>query len=126
MTMEGWSRISFNFGEGAQANFFGCKTGLGTEDSPSFAQRISGLDNFENIEVHGQMASAYPSIYSNYRTSTQSIIRGIFTYPTYLVGSGHSGVKSHFIPVSIVAKPMTANYNGIVTSKSYIQPGHRF
>ncbi len=49
---------------------------------------------------------AFPSIHSNYRTSTQGIIRGLFTYPTYLVGSGHSGVKSHYIPVSIVAKPI--------------------
>lgn len=126
MSMEGWSAINFNFGKGAQANFFGCKTGVGNDNSPSFSQRISGLDNFENVEVHGQASSAYPSIYSNYRTSTKDIIQGVFSYPTYLVGSRHSGPKSHLKPVSVVATPMTANYNGIVTSKSYIQPGHRF
>ena len=126
MSMKGWSSIDFNFGKKAQANFFGCKTGLGNDKFPSFAQRISGLDNFENVEVHGQAASSYPSIYSNYRTSTKGIIRGSFSYPTYLVGSGHSGVRGHFLPVSRVSIPMTANYNGIVTSKSYIQPGHRF
>ncbi|MBR5695369.1 MAG: hypothetical protein IKX43_03935 [Paludibacteraceae bacterium] len=85
MTLEGWSQIDFkwkNEGEGAKAGFYGCKTGVNPvkwqwtplphkKEETSFVTKISGLANFKNVSVWGQLSSAYPSEYTNYRQNTK-------------------------------------------------------
>jgi len=122
MSLEGWSIIDFNWGENAIANFFGCNTGKG---SPSFTTRISNLDNFENVTINGQQSYSYPSIYTDTRTNNLSVIKGVFSYPTYMVGGGHRGIISHFFPTSAPAVPMSSSLNGIEMKKTYYQTGRK-
>jgi RHS repeat-associated protein len=75
MTLEGWGKIDFNWansGEGAKANFFGCRTGVNPSGAgSSFAAKISGLSNFKNVEVAGQTSSSFPSQFTNYRLNSE-------------------------------------------------------
>ncbi|MBE9128306.1 MULTISPECIES: SpvB/TcaC N-terminal domain-containing protein [unclassified Coleofasciculus] len=82
----GWSKVDFNWkndGEGTNANFFGCRTGVNLSSGgggsvseeipgPSFAARISALSNFKNVEVAGQSSSAFPSKYTNIRVNSEN------------------------------------------------------
>ena len=93
MSMKGWSEINFNWkndGNGATAGFYGCRTGVNETKSQmfdsgtafmtydtsipnsSFAARISGLNNFSNVNVLGQTSSAYPSQYVNSRLNSEN------------------------------------------------------
>ncbi len=125
MSLEGWGIIDFNWAPKANANFFGCRTGLASRSQEAFSTRISSLDNFENVSVSGQAAFSYPSIYSNYRTNNRDIVHSRFSYPTYMVGGTHLGLKGHFSPISARSIPMTTSYNGIVTSINHYQPGRK-
>jgi hypothetical protein len=75
MTLQGWGKIDFNWansGEGARANFFGCRTGVNPSGADSsFAAKISGLSNFKNVEVAGQTSSSFPSQFTNYRLNSE-------------------------------------------------------
>jgi hypothetical protein len=124
MTLEGWGQVDFNWSRNANVYFYGCNTGKNTKNGIAFSSAISLLDNFENVLVHGQPSSAYPSVYTDYRSNNKEMIRASFSYPTYMVGSGHSGIKGHFFPISTKAIPMTTSYNGIMTGNTY-QPGRR-
>ncbi|MEE4000262.1 RHS repeat-associated core domain-containing protein, partial [Tenacibaculum sp. FZY0031] len=103
MTLEGWGDIDFNWkSDGASCNFYGCNTGneldmLGDEGN-SFAENISSLDNFENVEVSGQQSSSYPS-FSPYERRT-SVARsgqipsfGFSFGKTYMVGGSYDQGK---------------------------------
>jgi RHS repeat-associated protein len=86
MTVSGWSKIDFNWikdGEGANANFFGCRTGVNSTSGggcsaskevpgTSFAARISSQSNFKNVEVAGQTSSSFPSQYTNIRVNSEN------------------------------------------------------
>ncbi|MBR1521214.1 MAG: hypothetical protein IJ635_08250 [Bacteroidaceae bacterium] len=126
MTLEGWGNIDFNWASGANANFYGCKTGVGDNSNPSFSTRISSLNNYRNVNVHGQTSSAYPSIYTNIRQNNQEMLNGTFSYPTYMVGGSSLGIVGRFFPTCTQAKPMRTSRNGRGIVDRYYQPGaHR-
>jgi len=123
MTTEGWSQINFNWvndGNGAKAGFYGCKTGVASDDKVSFATRISALSNFENVSVLGQTSSAYPSMYTNYRANSEQgsgnfILKEtestIYFSPTYMVG-GIGRSQDWNLNEQNVALPMRTSQNG--------------
>ena len=103
MTIEGWSKINFNWsGNGASAWFYGCRSGKdpGDQDKPKqgdpFVQNLSRQANMNGVEVAGQTQRSYPSPYTNVRLSTSDIQNNIHGYPTYFVGSGAYGIQGYF------------------------------
>lgn len=83
----GWEQIDLLWAEkDTICVFYGCNTG----HKPSgFAQRISKLSNFKDVEVWGQSTSSFPSFYPDYRVT--SLARSMDTGwdvrgHTYLVG----------------------------------------
>ena len=125
MTLDGWNAIDFNWAPGANANFYGCKTGVGDKDKPSFSTRISSLNNYLNVNVHGQISSAYPSLYTNIRLNNIEMIRGVFSCPTYMVGGEPLGIKGLLFPTRTKANPMRTSRNGIEIDNNYFQPGRK-
>jgi len=141
MTAAGWGNIGFNWknnGTGTNANFFGCKTGVngegiidygagygvGTYETPSFANTMSSLTNFNNVNVSGQTSSAYPSMYTNYRQNSEngadnfinSESNGmIYFQRTYMVGGNASFMGLNTDASQTVAYPMQTNVNGQTT-----------
>lgn len=111
MSVEGWRNINFNWNSNASANFFGCRTGVASEDRESFVTRLSGLSNFRNVTISGQTSSAYPSISTDMRENTNAMIKGNFSYPTYMVG-GNSLLLDKFQPSTTPANPMRRSRNG--------------
>ena len=119
MSIEGWSKINFNWDSNASAYFFGCRTGVGDGDTPSFTTKISGKHNFNGVDVYGQTSYAYPSQYVNYRENSdwgddsfwkKKGDKIIFS-PTYMVG----GVAKHDIfnfDSSTTVYPMRLSKNG--------------
>ena len=123
MSMEGWGRINFNWSDdGANASFYGCKTGYSTVSKESFAQRISRLDNFYNVEVRGQQTYAYPSMSPNYRTINGYQSIGLFSSTsTYMVGgSMNRGLSA--IMGGTEAHPLASFKNGWKVKSTYQQP----
>lgn len=153
MTLDGWGQIDFNWknnGEGTNANFFGCKTGVNqtatsyydfngylwsetTEiQNSSFASRVSGLSNFQNVNVAGQTSSAYPSQFTNYRLNSENGADNFINSITPLEGGGNlinfqrtylvGGVgrsSDWFGTRQNVANPMQLNTNGQTTGTSF-------
>ncbi|MEZ4773644.1 MAG: SpvB/TcaC N-terminal domain-containing protein [Bacteroidia bacterium] len=67
MSLQGWADIYVdwaNNGIGAKANFFGCNTS-------SFAENISNLSSFHNVEVAGQYTSSFPSRFTDFRLNSE-------------------------------------------------------
>ena len=148
MSTAGWGKIDFNWknnGSGTNANFFGCKTGVNsvgvvdlgagfgvaTYNIPSFANRVSALPNFKNVNVAGQTSSAYPSQYTNYRVNsengTDNFINSetnnmVYFQRTYMVGGNGSFWGLNTAASQTVAYPMQTNTNGQTSGTSY-QPG---
>lgn len=149
MSTEGWGNINFNWkSDGANANFFGCKTGvdytkkeitnyyrnssggLSPEYSiskTSFEKEISSLSNFSNVKVAGQTSSAYPSMYTNYRLNSENgadnFINGtnngmIYFQRTYLVG-GIGRSQDWNLNEQNIALPMQFNLNGYTTGTGF-------
>lgn len=153
MTLNGWGQIDFNWknnGEGTNANFFGCKTGVNqtltsyhdyngylwseTTEVPnsSFASRVSGLSNFQNVNVAGQTSSAYPSQFTNYRLNSENGADNFINSITPLEGGGSLinfqrtylvggvGRSSDWLGLrQNVANPMQLNTNGQTSGTSF-------
>ena len=91
MEESGWEQIDLLWADkDTRCVFYGCNTG---HKPNGFAQRISKLSNFKDVEVWGQSTSSFPSFYPDYRVtslarnaSTGWDLRG----NTYLVG-GNGG-----------------------------------
>jgi RHS repeat-associated protein len=148
MTIAGWGKIDFNWkndGKGTNANFFGCNTGRTTYttkyevsedggtmpiifDNPSFANKISNLSNFNNVNVAGQTTSAYPSQFVNYRLNSESgednfIIsetnKNVIYNKTYLVGGEPSLGGINTDKSQTIANPLQYNKNGQTTKMDF-------
>ena len=126
MSIEGWGNIDFNWGNGATANFYGCRTGEENGENASFATRVSSISNFRDVTVYGQTTSAYPSIYTNVRLNTQEMMKGRFSYPTYMVGGKSLGIIGSIFPTFSQANPMRSSTNGKSVVHNYYQQGRRF
>ena len=93
MTIEGWSQINFNWSDmDATATFYGCNTGAKNGEKESFAQKISELDNFHNVQVRGQQTASYPSTNPCWRdiNSYHAKLGWFSSRNTYMVG-GRNG-----------------------------------
>ncbi|MBR0053943.1 MAG: hypothetical protein IJP65_01380 [Bacteroidales bacterium] len=87
MKIAGWGRIHFNWSSDATATFYGCNTAAQNSETESFAQQISQLDNFYNVQVRGQQSGAYPSTNPHWRSINAYHIIGWFSSKsTYMVG----------------------------------------
>ena len=89
MTLKGWSNINFNWSKNASATFYGCRSGVinhtdGTNSS--FSTKISGLRNFQNVDVYGQSSYSYPSREPTKLSRDLDIYLGIPNPPIYMVG----------------------------------------
>ncbi len=107
MSLDGWSKIDFNWKDkGTTMGFYGCNS-ANESASRNFAQNISGLSNYGDVEVRGQSTSSYPSFYTNIRAT--SIARN-YNWPgawstggsekTYMVGGnqGEGGKATANVP----------------------------
>jgi hypothetical protein len=77
MLMCGWEQIKVEWALNAKCVFYGCNTGNTSVGYNNFAQNISNLSNFKNVEVWGQSTSSFPSFYPDYRVT--SIARSMGT-----------------------------------------------
>ena len=109
----------------------GSAYGVENYDAPSFANSASALPNFKNVTVSGQMSSAFPSQYTNYRLNSEKtkdqFINSennseVIFQRTYMVGGEHSLFGLNSASSQTVAKPMQTNVNGTTIGTS-IQPG---
>jgi len=75
MDMCGWEQINVKWAKDAKCVFYGCNTGNPYDSENmripgiSFAENISNLSNFKNVEVWGQTNYSYPSFYPDYRVT---------------------------------------------------------
>ena len=112
MSIEGWAAVNFNWGENAHAGFWGCKTGVGNMESPSFVTRLSAKRNFKDVTIYGQTSSAYPSTNPNNRTTTRDITKGLFNGHLYMVGGNRLNLRQRFFPSVSTANPWRKSING--------------
>jgi len=95
MDMCGWEQIKVKWADNAKCVFYGCNT-ANPKAKLNFAQNISNLPNFKNVEVWGQTSTSYPSFYPDYRVSSVErendieILWSIGDH-TYLVAGNASG-----------------------------------
>lgn len=110
LPLEGWGLINFNWYSGnVRCTFFGCNSA----NNPSFAQTISYLPNFSNVEVGGQSASSFPSFYPSKRFTSFARSNDLAwsVADTYMVGSKPGkGKEAHFFGVEV--EPMRFYKNG--------------
>ena len=106
LTIEGWSKIEFNWSNDATAIFWGCRSGQ------SFANRLSSQENMRDVNVIGQMTYSYPSKFANGRVFDSKMAQGAFTYPVYMVGS-----KPIIGRFSNNSEPMIGYRNGVSTGR---------
>jgi len=76
MALCGWEQIKIKWAENARCVFYGCNTGNSYDsdgikkDGINFAENISKLPNFKNVEVWGQPSFSFPSFYPDYRVTS--------------------------------------------------------
>ena len=81
LSLEGWSKIDFNWDDQATANFYGCNSGTDPgEGRYSFVTNLSSLDNFRDVDVFGQTSFAYSSEYTDVRSTTFQMALGIRSF----------------------------------------------
>ena len=124
ISLKGWSEINFNWDDNASAFFYGCRSGVVPENGKaSFTTKISDLPNFKDVDVYGQTNYSYPSSSPTERNISVGMKYGMFTIPTYMVGSPKgSGSYWH----NAKAYPMRKSRNGIgvVRRNCYPQGRH--
>jgi len=69
MDMCGWEQIKVKWADNAKCVFYGCNT-ANPKAKLNFAQNISNLPNFKNVEVWGQPSYSYPSFFPDYRATS--------------------------------------------------------
>ncbi|WP_235946471.1 RHS repeat-associated core domain-containing protein [Flavobacterium silvaticum] len=134
LSVANWGKIDFNWGDNANARFYGCRSGKdpdlnadrasnGTNEF-SFAQSLSSMANMRNVTVWGQTERSWPSSYTNVRSQEN-------TGSTYMVGSkkASSGIQNFITAFNTTvlgqptyAYPMATYQNGRFTGLAQ-QPG---
>ena len=125
MPIDGWRSIHFNWSFGnTRCTFFGCNSA----NTPSFAQEISKLPNFINVEVGGQSASSFPSFSPSKRITSIARSNDTLCYAgghTYMVGSKpNKGMQAHLWGAEV--EPMRFYKNGFLhyeKDQSFFNPG---
>ncbi|MEP5339990.1 MAG: RHS repeat-associated core domain-containing protein, partial [Algibacter sp.] len=119
LSMEAWGNIDFNWANNGEttAGFYGCNTG-NDERGKSFANLISGLPNYKDVSVLGQTTYAYPSLYTNIRTSNSKMREGNFeNNSTYMVGGNKFSINGKYFKEQ--ANPIEVNKNGKVIGNKF-------
>ena len=112
MTVDGWSKINFNWSDNASAGFYGCNSGTKLDNRASFTTTLSGKRNFRDVDIYGQTNFSYPSTSSSSRKTSLGMLMGKFSVPTYMVGCDMgNGLRSYFGETSI--SHMRKSRNGI-------------
>lgn len=110
MSEEGWGNIAFNWvNKGGVCGFYGCNSG-NSANGPAFNQRISGLANFKNVDVLGQVTYSYPSKEAKSRKTDAGIRKGEHSVSTYFVASDRGSIKGRYYKGN--AYPMSVYRNG--------------
>jgi hypothetical protein len=121
MKISGWSKIKFNWlNKESLFVMYGCNSG---RDDTLFAQKLSFLPNFKDIDVWGQSDSSYPSKFPDYRRTSLArtfdedvSIGGFEVGHTYMVaGNDGEGKKSQTLNLLDdypKANPMNCYKNG--------------
>jgi hypothetical protein len=131
MSLDGWGKINFNWAtEGStKAGFYGCNTGAKPKEGESFTTKISGLNNFKDVNVLGQTSSSYPSMYTNVRETNLAMRNGDFTnQTTYMVAAPPLGLIGNWTTTE--ANPIRISRNGKGETQNpsgqpYFQPGRK-
>jgi RHS repeat-associated protein len=139
MTPQGWGAINFNWVEsGGRLNFFSCNSGAdGFTSFPNphihnFCLDVSKQSTMKNVTVSGQQSAAYPSEFTNRRSTTLDQAKGIYpktlseisaSNKTYMVGSTPGTIASGLAVMTVLwANPMNSFKNGVSIGTQY-QPG---
>jgi len=115
MLMCGWEQIKIKWTNNAKCVFYGCNT-ANTNAIKNFAENISKLPNFKDIEVWGQSSSSFPSFYPDKRfttvaRSTGENGSGWDVAETYQVaGNKGEGAKALLSPIPV--NPLNVYKNG--------------
>lgn len=124
MPISDWGSIDFNWHSGdTRCTFFGCNSA----NEPSFAQSISLLPNFLDVEIGGQSTSSFPSFSPSRRITSlaRSYDFAWDVYKTYMVGS-KKGKGKQAIFVGVPVEPMKFYKNGVLLyskDQSFFNPG---
>jgi RHS repeat-associated protein len=121
MSLDGWSKINFNWSTNARAGFYGCNTGYDPPgDKKSFASEISGLQNFKDVSVFGQSTYSYPSQYTNYRDNggREEGDYGLLRTKYKLVYPKNTLDRAPVLPPSLVQ-------DGNILMKTYLVSGYK-
>ena len=122
MQLSGWSKIIFNpLADETKFVMYGCNSAAAYD---SFAQKLSLLPNFKDIEVWGQPSSSFPSKFPDYRRTSvaRSVeehlpIYGFEIGYTYMVAGGEGkGLEAqtlNFVHDYPAANPMNCYKNGL-------------
>jgi hypothetical protein len=117
MLPSGWGKIETNWATIAKFVFYGCNTGSTNNTKyNNFAEAISLLSNFKDVEVWGQSTSSFPSFYPDKRftslaRSTGDNGVGWDVAETYQVaGNDKEGKKALLSPIPI--NPLNVYKNG--------------
>lgn len=70
MLMCGWEQIDVLWSPSGKCVFYGCNTGNTSANWNHFAENISNLKNFKNVEIWGQSDYSFPSFYPDYRVTS--------------------------------------------------------
>jgi hypothetical protein len=70
MLLPGWQLIKVKWTKAAKCIFYGCNTGNNKGKYKNFAENISNLPNFKEVEVWGQSTFSFPSFYPDYRVTS--------------------------------------------------------
>lgn len=133
MHINGWAAINFNWiKEGAMCVFYGSQSAWYQN---SFAEKLSLLENFKDVEVWGQTNLSYASFFPDYRVSStdRNVGIGWSSNPVYLVaGLANEGWDATCISIKPVAnltpdelkkypaaKPMQSYKNGSKIHKTH-------
>ncbi len=123
MDMCGWEQIKVNWTTNAKCVFYGCNTGNALGIYKNFAENISNLHNFKNVEVWGQSNFSFPSFYPDKRfttvaRSTGENGMGWDVAETYQVaGNVGEGGKALLSPIPI--NPLNVYKNGVPTKSTH-------
>lgn len=112
LNLNGWSKLNFYWhSSNTRLTFFGCNSAF---PKNSFAQNISQLPNFLNVEVAGQVNYSFPSFSPSKRMTSpaRSMDVGWFAGDTYMVACEEgTGVQATLFWVNALA--MRFYKNGI-------------
>jgi len=87
LSVKDWREIDFNWAKGANAMFYGCRSGFDQGEwseagnKKSFVQQLSSMPNMQDVQVWGQTQRSWPSPFTDTRVYNENIGVGNHGYP---------------------------------------------